>query len=103
MGCPTLQEVFMKAEHVVFVGMVGLGAGLLLGLALAPRSGRDTQALVKQKTREGLDQLAASGKRVGSQLQDLADKGKELAARGKEELADALEAGKRAYAQATHG
>ena len=104
----------MRTEQVVFAGLVGLGAGLLLGLVFAPRSGKETQELVRQKTREGLDQLAASGKRVGGQLHDLAAKSQDLAARGaaksqdlaargKEEVTDALGAGQRAYNRAASG
>ena len=86
----------MKSEWVV-CGFAGLAAGVILGLAFAPQSGEETQALVKQKTREGLDQLAAGGKKVATQVQDIVGKGKDLAARGKEQVTDAVEAGKQAY------
>jgi len=90
----------MNSNRMLCAGLTGLAAGVFLGLAFAPRSGKETHALLRQKTREGLDQLAARGKKVGTQLKDLADKGKDLAARGGEELTDALQAGKQAYGRA---
>jgi gas vesicle protein len=90
----------MKTSWVFCAGLTGLAAGVFLALAFAPQSGKETQALVKQKTRQGLDRLAAGGKRVGGQLRDLADQGKDLAARGKEEVSDVLEAGRDAYRDA---
>lgn len=90
----------MNSNRVLCAGLTGLAAGVFLGLAFAPRSGKETQALLRQKTREGLDQLAGGGQLIGTQLQDLADKGTELAARGKDQVTDALKAGKRAYNRA---
>lgn len=90
----------MKSNKMLCAGLTGLAAGVFLGLAFAPRSGKATQALLKRKTREGLDELAASGKRVGAQIQDLTDKGKGIVARGRDELVEVLDAGKRAYDRA---
>jgi gas vesicle protein len=76
----------MKTEWMFCAGLTGLAAGVFLGLALAPQSGKETRELVKEKTREGFDELAA--------------KGKKLAARSKEQVSDALEAGQRAFQDA---
>src|ERR1035438_958831 len=97
----TTREDYMKTSLVFCAGLAGLAAGVFLALAFAPQSGKETQALVKQKTRQGLDRLAAGGKKVGGQLRDLADQGADLAARGvargQEEVSDVLEAGRPAY------
>lgn len=90
----------MKSNKMLCVGLTGLAAGVFLGLAFAPRSGKATQALLRQKTREGLDQLAASGKKVGAQIQDLADKGKDMVARGRGQVVEVLDVGKQAYDRA---
>jgi len=90
----------MNSNRVLCAGLTGLTAGVFLGLAFAPRSGKETQALLKQKTRESLDQLAASGKKVGAQIQDLADRGKEMVARERVQVTEALQAGKQAYNRA---
>lgn len=72
----------MKTQWAFCAALTGLAAGLFLGLAFAPQSGKKTQLLVKQKTRDGLDKL-----RAGSEhLQDLAT--------------DAVDAGKTAYRSA---
>ena len=93
----------MKTQWAFCAGLTGLAAGIFLGLALAPQSGKETQALVKQKTLDGLDQLVGTGKKAVAHLQDLTDKGKELADRGKEQLTDAVEAGKQAYGRVAVG
>jgi gas vesicle protein len=90
----------MKTSWVFCAGLAGLATGVFLALAFAPQSGKETQALVKQKTRQGLDRLAAGSKKVGGQLRDLAEQGKDLAARGKDEVSDVLEAGRDAYRDA---
>jgi len=72
----------MKTEHAVCAIVAGLGVGMLLGVVVAPRSGKRTQALLKQKTLVGLDQLADKGKAIGA------------------EIDNALEAGKQAYKRA---
>jgi gas vesicle protein len=86
----------MKVEWAFCAGLAGLAAGVFLALAFAPQSGKDTRSLVKQKTRESLDQLSASGKTIGAQLQDLGGKGKDLLARGREQVTDTLEVAKQA-------
>jgi gas vesicle protein len=70
--------------------LAGLGVGAIAGLMLAPRSGEDTQELLAGKLRGGLDQVASAGKNVRTQVKDLAN-------RGKENVAGAIDAGKEAY------
>jgi gas vesicle protein len=70
--------------------LAGLGIGAVAGLMLAPRSGKDTQELLAGKLKGGLDQVASSGKKVGTQIKDFAN-------RKKENLAEAIDAGKEAY------
>jgi|GEM_PF-6673009 len=87
----------MTTSRAVCAGLAGLAAGVFLALAFAPRSGKQTQALVKQKTRQGLDRLGAGGKKIGGHLRDLGDQATELTARGKAKIGSALEAGREAY------
>ena len=72
--------------------LAGLGVGTVATLMLAPQSGKDTQELLAGKLRDGLDQVASAGKRVRTQVKDLAN-------RGKENVAEAIDAGKDAYEQ----
>jgi gas vesicle protein len=63
--------------------LVGLGVGTVAGLMIAPQSGKDTQELLAGKLRDGLDHVAAQVK--------------DLAIRGTENVAEAIDAGKEAY------
>src|ERR1019366_4592638 len=66
--------------------LAGLGVGAVATLMLAPQSGKDTQELLAGKLKGGLDQVASAGKKVRAQVKDLAN-------RGKENVAEAIEAG----------
>ena len=70
--------------------LAGLGVGAVVGLMLAPQSGEDTQELLAGKLKGGLDQVRSAGKKVRAQVKDVAD-------RGKEGIAEAIDAGKEAY------
>lgn len=72
--------------------LAGLGVGAVATLMLAPQSGKDTQQLLAGKLRSGLGQVASAGKKVRTQVKDLAN-------RGKENVAEAVDAGKEAYEQ----
>jgi gas vesicle protein len=77
----------MSTEWAFLTGLgVGLGVGAVVGLMVAPQSGKDTQELLAGKLRGGLDQVASAGKKV-----------KDLTNRGKENVAEAIDAGKEAY------
>jgi gas vesicle protein len=70
--------------------LAGLGVGTVATLTLAPHSGKDTQKLLAGKLRGGLDQVASAGKKVRAQVKD-------LAGRGKDNIEEAIDAGKEAY------
>jgi gas vesicle protein len=76
--------------------LAGLGVGAVATLMLAPQSGKDTQQLLAGKLRGGLDQVASAGKKVRTQVKDLAN-------RGKENVAEAIDAGKETYEQSRAG
>jgi len=77
----------MKTEWAF---LAGLGVGTVATLMLAPQSGKDTQELLAGKLRGGLDQIGSAGKKVRAQV-------KEVAHRGKENVAEAIDTGKEAY------
>jgi gas vesicle protein len=72
--------------------LAGLGVGAVATLMLAPQSGKDTQELLAGKLKGGLDQVASAGEKVRAQVKDLAN-------RGKENVAETIDAGKEAYEQ----
>lgn len=76
--------------------LAGLGVGTVATLMLAPQSGKDTQELLADKLRGGLDQVTSAGKKVRAQVKDIAN-------RGKENVADAIDVGKEAYQTSVSG
>jgi gas vesicle protein len=72
---------------------IGLGVGAILGLVLAPQSGEDTRALLREKAQEGIDEAVSQGKRVARKAQRAADSAREF-------VNDAVEAGHGAYREA---
>ena len=80
--------------------LLGLGVGVAIGMLFAPKSGEETRELIKNKAGEGSDYL----KQRGSELKDTAsgwvDKGRDAVGKQKENLNEAMEAGKQAYRDA---
>ena len=77
--------------------MWGLGVGAAVAVLFAPQSGARTQALISKKARrvrENLDNLAADAQNSAI---DLLEKGRKEAARQRQGLENAVEAGTRAY------
>jgi gas vesicle protein len=80
--------------------LLGLGVGVAIGMLFAPKSGEETRQIIKEKAGESGDYL----KQRGSELKDTAsgwvDKGREAMGRQKENINEAMEAGKQAYRDA---
>jgi gas vesicle protein len=76
---------------------LGLGIGVGLGILFAPKSGDETRDMLLGKADEGKDYLKRQTSAWKEQAEDLVDKGKDAINRHKENLADAVEAGKQAY------
>ena len=80
--------------------LLGLGVGVAIGMLFAPKSGEETRELIKNKAGEGGEYL----KQRSSELKDTAsgwvDKGREAVGRQKENINEAMEAGKQAYRDA---
>jgi gas vesicle protein len=88
--------------------LLGLGVGVAVGMLFAPKSGQETREVLKNKTGEGAEFLkqktGASAdflKQRSTEFKQSAaewvDKGKEALGRQKDNLTDAVEAGKQAY------
>jgi gas vesicle protein len=69
---------------------VGIGVGALLALLLAPASGEETRDYISGNVKQGLDDAASTGKRWTRRAQEKVDD-------VKANLADAVEAGGKAY------
>src|SRR5580658_1083782 len=88
--------------------LLGLGVGVAVGMLFAPKSGQETREVIKnktgegadflkQKTGEGADFLKQRGTEFRQSAAEWVDKGKEALGRQKDNLTDAVEAGKQAY------
>jgi gas vesicle protein len=77
--------------------LLGLGVGVGIGMLFAPKSGEETRELIKNKAGEGTDFLKQRSTEVKQTASEWVDKGKEAIGRQKENLADAMEAGRQAY------
>jgi gas vesicle protein len=77
--------------------LLGLGVGVGIGMLFAPKSGSETRELIKNKAGEGSDYLKQRSSDLKNSANEWVDKGKEALGRQKDNIADAVEAGKQAY------
>jgi gas vesicle protein len=77
--------------------LLGLGVGVGIGMLFAPKSGQETRDLIKNKAGEGTDFLKQRGENIKQTAAEWVDKGKEALGRQKDNIADAVEAGRQAY------
>ena len=70
--------------------VVGIGVGALLALLFAPSSGEETRDYISGTVKQGLDDAASAGKRWTRRAQEKVDD-------VKANVADAVEAGGKAY------
>ena len=77
--------------------LLGLGVGVGIGMLFAPKSGRETREIIKDKAGESSDYLKQRGSDIKQTASEWVDKGKDALGRQKETIADAMKAGKQAY------
>ena len=83
------------AKFVYFV--MGVGIGALIGILFAPQSGEETRELLAGRAEESREYLLRNGREVREQAATFADRGKEVLAQQRDQLAAAIEAGKQVY------
>ena len=76
---------------------LGLGIGVGIGMLFAPKSGGETRDLLMSKADEGKEYLKKQTTGLRDSANDLMDKGRDVIGRQKDNLNDAIEAGKQAY------
>ncbi|MGE5486422.1 MAG: YtxH domain-containing protein [bacterium] len=81
----------------------GFGLGIAIGVLFAPRAGEETRQYIRSKADEGRDYLRRRSGELREQATDLADRGKTIINRQKDNLNAAIEAGKQAYRDAITG
>ena len=83
--------------------LLGLGVGVAIGMLFAPKSGQETREIIKSKTGEGTDFLKQRSAGLKQTASEWVDKGKDALGRQKDNLTDAVEAGKQAYRETVGG
>jgi gas vesicle protein len=77
--------------------LMGLGVGVAIGMLFAPKAGSETRDLIKSKAGESTDFIKQRTTDFKQSASEWVDKGKDALRSQKENLADAMEAGKQAY------
>lgn len=71
--------------------LAGVAVGAAAALLLAPKTGRELRQMIGEKTAEGRDYLAETGRDVYGKGRELYERGKDLA----EDAADLIERGRK--------
>jgi gas vesicle protein len=77
--------------------MVGLGIGALVGILFAPKSGDETREYLSQRAEEGKEYAQRKARELRERAEDLVERGKQVAAKQKESISAAVDAGREAY------
>ena len=77
--------------------MVGLGIGALVGILFAPKSGEETREYLTKKADEGREFAQRKARELRERAEDIVERGKQAAARQKDTLSAAVDAGREAY------
>jgi gas vesicle protein len=77
--------------------LVGLGIGAVVGILFAPKSGDETREYLSKKADEGKEYAQRKARELRERAEDLVERGKQAAAKQKETLNAALDAGREAY------
>lgn len=76
---------------------LGLGIGVGLGLLFAPKSGTETRELIMNKADQGKEFLKKQSATIQDTANTLVDKSREVIGRQRDNISDAVQAGKQAY------
>jgi gas vesicle protein len=82
---------------------LGLGLGVAAGILFAPKAGSETRHYLADKAHEGTDYVKRRSTDIRTSASDLVEKGKSMVGHQKDQLNQAVEAGKQAYRDAVSG
>jgi len=81
--------------------LVGIGIGALLGVLFAPKSGEDTREYLGKRADDGRDYAQKKARELRERADELIERGKDVAARKRDSLAAAVDAGREAFLRET--
>jgi gas vesicle protein len=79
--------------------LVGLGIGSLIGTLFAPKSGEETREYLTDTAKEASEYAQTQAREIKGRAEDLIERGKEVVAQKKEQIAAAVNAGLEVYHQ----
>jgi gas vesicle protein len=77
--------------------LVGLGIGSVAGLLFAPKSGVKTREYLAKRATKGNEYINRKARKLKTQAEELADRGKKMMSGTKEQIAAAIDAGRNTY------
>jgi len=87
--------------------LLGVAVGVGVGLLFAPKSGEETREILKNKADEGKEylkkQTADLRETASAAASDLVEKGRDVINRQRDNLSEAIEAGRQAYREKVEG
>jgi gas vesicle protein len=75
----------------------GLGAGVVVGILFAPKSGEEFRAYLAKRADEGKEFSQRKTRELRQRAEDFIERGKQAATRQQESIFAAVNAGRRAY------
>jgi gas vesicle protein len=77
--------------------LVGVGIGALLGVLFAPKSGEETREYLSKRAEDGREFAQKKARELRDRADELIERGKDVAARKRDTLSAAVEAGREAF------
>lgn len=87
----------MEDDNKLSFFLLGLGLGVAAGILFAPKSGQETRQLIKSKANESGDYIRRQTENIRDSAGDLIERGRGVLNRQRDNLSEAVEAGKQAY------
>lgn len=81
--------------------LLGIGVGAALGVLYAPQTGKELRRELRSRADGGRDYVRRRGGELRERADDILDRGRGAVNSQRDQLASALEAGRRAYRDAT--
>jgi gas vesicle protein len=82
--------------------LLGLGIGVGIGMLFAPKSGSETRQYIKDRAGEGTDYLKQRSTEFKQSAADWVEKGKDAIGKQRDNISDAVQAGRQAYRDAVN-
>ena len=79
--------------------LLGLGIGIGIGILFAPKSGEETREFLSKKADEGREYAQRKARELRERAEDMVERGKTAAARQRDNINAAIDAGRDAYQQ----